>query len=362
MRMKKERDAMNFTIGEKIKKLRTQKNVTQEKLAESLGVTPQAISRWESGAGYPAIDYLPDLAAFFEISVDELLGVKLSKREARREEIYAQIKRIEDENGFNNDPGAVDMLREAHAEFPGDTKISFALARELCYERYEKNPDQAVLREAEKILRNLMRQADDYDFKFKCAKTLAVLYREAWQDEQGYEEVTNMLPKISSCKEIFISDLFTGTHQKKEDVDAAILTLTCMTLWTLRDYVAFELPNEAETWDEKLRLFEGLIGFCKLISNIIGDAATADMASNIAVLYRYMATYHIAADRTDETLTCLETALDHYERVCALPQKEAVEHNFAWYFSFYLKQDRYDPIREDPRFVAIEEKMKALAK
>ena len=55
---------MNLTIGETIKKLRNQKKVTQEKLAESLGVTPQAISRWESGAGYPAIDYLPDLAAF----------------------------------------------------------------------------------------------------------------------------------------------------------------------------------------------------------------------------------------------------------------------------------------------------------
>lgn len=353
---------MNLTIGETIKKLRNQKNVTQEKLAESLGVTPQAISRWESGAGYPAIDYLPDLAAFFEISVDELLGVKLSKREARREEIYTQIKRFEEENGFNEDPGAVDMLRQAHAEFPGDRKISYALARELCYERYEENPDQTVLREAEKMLRNLMRQADDYDFKFKCAKTLAVLYREAWQDEQGYEEVANMLPGISSCREKFISDFFTGTQQKKEDVDAAVLTLTLQTLWTLRDYVAYELPNGVETWDTKLRFFEGLITFCKLAADILGDAATANMESNIATLYRYMVTYHVAADRTDETLTCLEAMLDHVEHVCALPQAETQEHNLAWYFSFYLKQDRYDPIRNEKRFVAIEEKMKALAK
>lgn len=353
---------MNLTIGETIKKLRNQKNVTQEKLAESLGVTPQAISRWESGAGYPAIDYLPDLAAFFEISVDELLGVKLSKREARREEIYAQIKRFEEENGFNNDPGAVDMLREAHAEFPGDVKISFALARELCYERYEEHPDQAVLREAEKMLRNLMRQADDYDFKFKCAQTLAVLYREAWQDEQGYEEVANMLPGLFFCREIFIADFYNGTHQQKEDVDAAILTLTLQSLWKLRDYVAYERPNEVETWDTKLRFFEGLIAFCKLAADIIGSAATADMENNIATLYRYMATYHAAADRTDETLNCLKSMPDHVERVCALPQKESQEHNCAWYFSFYLKQDRYDPIREDPRFVAIEEKMTALAK
>ena len=351
---------MNFTIGETIKKLRNQKNVTQEKLAENLGVTPQAISRWESGTGYPAIEYLPDLAAFFEISVDELLGVKLSKREARREELYAMIRREEGAIGY--EPDWIEPLREAHAEFPGDMKISFALAKALCYERFQENPDQAVLREAEKMLRNLMRQADDYDFKFDCARALAVLYREAWQDEQGYEEVANMLPGISSSKEIFISDFFTGTHQNKEDVDAAVLALTRQTLWRLRDYVAYELPNEVETWDTKLAFFEGLIAFCKLAADIIGGAATADMEANIATLYRYMATYHVAADRTDETLTCLEAMLGHVGRVCALPQKETQEHNLAWYFINSLGQDRYDPIRNEPRFIAIEEKMKTLAK
>ena len=60
---------MSITIGENIKKLRKQRNITQEILAEHLAVTPQAISRWESGVGYPAIDYLPDLAGFFGISV-----------------------------------------------------------------------------------------------------------------------------------------------------------------------------------------------------------------------------------------------------------------------------------------------------
>ena len=85
---------MNITIGETIKRLRNQKGVTQEKLADSLGVTPQAVSKWESGTGLPAIDYLPDLSAYFGVSVDELLGVKLSKREARREQIYEDSAQI----------------------------------------------------------------------------------------------------------------------------------------------------------------------------------------------------------------------------------------------------------------------------
>ena len=99
---------MNITIGENIRKLRKLRGVTQEALADRLNVTPQAISRWESEAGFPAIEYLPDLAGFFGISVDELLGVKLSEREARREEIYNSISRIED-RGYG--PDDISFLR-----------------------------------------------------------------------------------------------------------------------------------------------------------------------------------------------------------------------------------------------------------
>ena len=80
---------MNIKIGEIIKKLRAQNNVTQETLATALGVTPQAISRWESETGYPDIELLPALADFFSVSTDELLGYKLSERE----EELASIKK-----------------------------------------------------------------------------------------------------------------------------------------------------------------------------------------------------------------------------------------------------------------------------
>ena len=72
---------MNIKIGAIIKKLRTENNITQETLATSIGVTPQAISRWESEGGYPDIELLPALADFFSISTDELLGYNLLERE-----------------------------------------------------------------------------------------------------------------------------------------------------------------------------------------------------------------------------------------------------------------------------------------
>lgn len=67
---------MNIEIGKKIKALRTERLVTQEQLAVFLGVTPQAISRWESEYAYPDIELLPSIADFFSVTTDELLGVK----------------------------------------------------------------------------------------------------------------------------------------------------------------------------------------------------------------------------------------------------------------------------------------------
>ena len=62
-------------IGERIRKLRTEKRVTQEQLANFLCVTPQAVSRWEREGVYPSLDLLPGLARYFAVSVDYLLGV-----------------------------------------------------------------------------------------------------------------------------------------------------------------------------------------------------------------------------------------------------------------------------------------------
>ncbi len=64
------------TFSEIFKALRKDKQLTQEQIAEILGVSPQAISRWENATSYPDITQLPNIAVYFETTVDDLLGVK----------------------------------------------------------------------------------------------------------------------------------------------------------------------------------------------------------------------------------------------------------------------------------------------
>lgn len=70
-------------IGKKIKNLRSQKGITQETLADILSVSPQAVSKWETGAALPDILLLPELAITFGITLDELFDLNTEQRMKR---------------------------------------------------------------------------------------------------------------------------------------------------------------------------------------------------------------------------------------------------------------------------------------
>ena len=76
---------------EKIQELRKQKGLTQEELAQSLFVSRTAVSKWESGRGYPNIDSLKAIAKFYGITIDELLSgdelLTIAQEDTRQREI-----------------------------------------------------------------------------------------------------------------------------------------------------------------------------------------------------------------------------------------------------------------------------------
>lgn len=73
---------MNYQdIGKRIKQRRTELNLTQQELADQLQVTNKAVSKWETGEGYPDISILSEISSVLVISVDDLLGSTFQKNE-----------------------------------------------------------------------------------------------------------------------------------------------------------------------------------------------------------------------------------------------------------------------------------------
>lgn len=75
-------------LSENLKKYRIMKNLTQEEVAEYLGITPQSVSKWERGECYPDITFLPALANIFETSVDLLIGMDVIRAKETRYNIH----------------------------------------------------------------------------------------------------------------------------------------------------------------------------------------------------------------------------------------------------------------------------------
>jgi Predicted transcriptional regulators len=81
----------NLNFSDNIIKLRHNKKITQEQLADFIGVTKGSVSKWETGQSLPDILTLPELAAFFDVTIDELLGYKPQLSREQIHKIYRDL-------------------------------------------------------------------------------------------------------------------------------------------------------------------------------------------------------------------------------------------------------------------------------
>lgn len=84
----------NMNIGNQIKAFRIEKKVTQEALADYLGVSAQAVSKWETNASTPDITLLPSIATYFGVAIDELFALPEDAQYERIENMYFRERRI----------------------------------------------------------------------------------------------------------------------------------------------------------------------------------------------------------------------------------------------------------------------------
>ena len=78
-------------FGKRLKTLRKSVDITQEQLADALGISYQAVSKWETGSGLPDISLLPGIAEFFGVSTDWLLGIKTDNADEKINAVLEEV-------------------------------------------------------------------------------------------------------------------------------------------------------------------------------------------------------------------------------------------------------------------------------
>ena len=192
-------------LGDRIKEFRRRDGRTQEALANELGVTPQAVSRWEKGLCYPDMGMIPSIANVFGVSIDELFGYD-NERSRKVDALTERIRgMIWENNGVDvSMDQCIALAREGRIEFPGNEKLTLALASALYTAGYVRHGELHLTdadgygvydvrrhrtypewQEAVKLYEKLLPGLTDGKLRRQAVRELSQLYKNLGQGEKA---------------------------------------------------------------------------------------------------------------------------------------------------------------------------------
>ncbi|MBR5365999.1 MAG: helix-turn-helix domain-containing protein [Clostridia bacterium] len=222
-------------LYERIRTLRRKSGKTQEELADILGVSSQAVSRWESGGGYPDTETLPRLANCFGVSIDYLFGYE-GDRERRVRELTDRVERMAWQNEYEdvNLDACIALLREGLAEYPGDERLRIALVDVLSrkgwmhhdfhvgedygedgYIRYDVDrvETNSWWAEAKSLCEELSAHAESMEIRTKAARELIRIYRTNGECKKALA-LADTMPPLAFSREILRTEATFGAEQE----------------------------------------------------------------------------------------------------------------------------------------------------
>jgi len=227
---------MKITFGENLRALRVRDNVTQEQLADALGLTSKAVSRWENEATYPDISLLPVIASFFNVTTDHLLGVENGKRAKLIQDIIDRDLELRNKGQTEK---SIEFLQEKLKDYPNSPEILSALATSLysfalTLDGEEKREN--ILKSAEMCKMGLKyaNAGTDPQINCNCRQLLVFNYTELGEREAA-REIALQITNLWCCREIVYPLTLEGkealaAYQNNliQFIDAAFLTMNGM--------------------------------------------------------------------------------------------------------------------------------------
>ena len=301
-------------IGEKIRLLRKKNDVTQDKLAYHLGVTPQAVSRWESGVCYPDMNYLPAIADYFSVTMDELLCYSGAQKAAKVREYLEQVDALLDRDRVGE---ALELLRTAMAEVPSDASLQLETAQVLSLyagmleesnggERARAAMD-AALTEAVSLCRHILEDCTDESMRDETKKVLCDIYAHQLDDVVRAEEIADQLHGMSVSREIIRATMLTGDVAFSQ-AQRNLIHFADNMWWHLYNLACVpDIAGDRYSPAEQIAILEKGVA----LFEVIFDDQPLFYADRLANSYRQLAMLHLSLGHTAEGLACFERMADY---------------------------------------------------
>lgn len=288
---------MEINLKEKLRSLRQQKNITQEALANHLGITPQSVGKWERGEGFPDITLLPKIAFYFDVTVDELLCVDQVRVEEAICE-YERQSRICWQNGDTEKNLAI--WEKAYAEFPNDCRVIEGLMLAINRKAVYPCPKD----EAERII--------------ALGEALLEKSTDTRQRERAVQSLCYTYDGIDKEKALHYADISGSFHITREDLRSTILdgeegVKACqsylMSLIQTAAMTASGMVSKIQfSHKETIEAYRFAIDILK---RLYADGNIGFFAQDVSYYYRHMALQYAEMQDAENTLKALEESCQY---------------------------------------------------
>ena len=331
---------MQLDLGHKIRELRHRDGRTQEALAEAIGVTSQAVSRWEANGGYPDMEMIPAIANYFGITIDELFGYH-NDRDTKIDRIIMKVDSFGIQSRGDGDwiDECLSILREGLAEFPQNERLLITLADTLSeagwrrhqewlyYDEegfiqhsYDIHKNNDYWTESMKICEYLVSNAADNATVTKAIRILVLLYRNVGENEKAVAYAQKM-PELKYCRELLLSSATDGKEEAKYIGDFLLKSARKIAQQIVYGLITNKYHFESDMPIEKIK------GAVSLFHLICDDGNLGNYHGDLIELYLYLSRVQWERGYHDEAFESLNESLRHARALEAVCDGE--EHNFT---------------------------------
>lgn len=330
---------MQLNLGEKIRSLRRRDGRMQEDLANALGVTSQAVSRWESGGSYPDMNLIPSLANYFGITIDELFGYE-NQRELKIDQLVTQIDEMKRKNrGIDvNIDDCIALARNALVEFPGNEKLMLCLASVLYaagYVRYgechlvneegygvydtQKHKTYKEWLEAVPLYEKVLEILPNGTLRNRAIDELSQLYLNLGEHEKGMA-LANSAPDLWNSREFLRAYACDGKQYVKAHSETLLASLRACAVFivniTTADQRHLSAHEKADCIASAIRLF----------AVVCPDGNYGSHHGYIASLEMLHSLYLWLDGQQDAAFEALDRALDNGQKLLAVCENGATQY------------------------------------